>query len=261
MGIGQQSGNAKLRYHFFRIFGRDEPMSRSREPQSVSHIRDYASECDLLALDGLLGDLHRVVLDSEGSSLKAPHGEGVLRWISVIALTAGWAMSAMVSSGIYPDWGITALGLLLTGVIAITILALRSAMQTIREWRALEAETVGAVGRNMARWYETVCKVRKTYSYEQISFAKRYVSDVAAQARGRLSLFIGALEKVGIIPLLASTAVTLANFNKDGTIPLVWCTAAAVAGLFYCFAMRLVDIALMLERFALILEHAATNQR
>jgi hypothetical protein len=76
-----------------------------------------------------------------------------------------------------------------------------------------------------------------------------------------LSLFIGALEKVGVIPLLASTAIALANFNRDGTIPLVWCTAAVVAGLFYFFAMRLVDIAFMLERFTLMLEHAATNQR
>lgn len=35
----------------------------------------------------------------------------------------------------------------------------------------------------MARWYEMVYKIQHTYSSDQISFAKRYVSDVAVQAR------------------------------------------------------------------------------
>lgn len=111
----------------------------------------------------------------------------------------------------------------------------------------------------MARWYTAVCRIRKTYSSEQISFAHHYVSNVAAQARGRLSLVIGALEKVGVVPLLASAAVTIVNFNRDGILPIVWCTAAAVAGLIYFFALRIMDVSFMLERFALILNQAKEN--
>ncbi len=144
-------------------------------------------------------------------------------------LTVGWGLSVLASSGIYPKASIPALALLLIGVLTITILALRSTMRTVREWITMEATTIGAVGKNMARWYETVCNIPRTYTVEQISFARRYVTDVAAQARGRLALFIGALEKVGVIPLLATTAITLAGFYRYGTAPLVWCTAAAVA--------------------------------
>nr|WP_147299306.1 hypothetical protein [Cupriavidus taiwanensis] len=180
--------------------------------------------------------------------------------MSVIGLAAGWAISAGVSWGILSKGDNFALALLVLGAIATTMSALGAVLRTVREWKALEADTMGSVGKNMSCWYEAIGKIRTAYSRKQIVFAQGYVADVAAQARGRLSFFVGALEKVGVIPLLASTAVALANFSKDGAVPLLWCTAAAVAGLFYLLAMRLVDIAFMLERFALILKHATAEQ-
>lgn len=224
-------------------------------------MRDGVGGRDLLALDGLLKDLHKVVSDAEArSAASSSLAERLLRWASVIGLAGGWAISAGVSWGVFSYGGYLALVLLVLGAVATTVGALWSAFSAVREWRVLEVETVVSVGKNMSDWYDIVCKIRAAYPREQIVFAQSYVCDVAAQARGRLSLFVGALEKVGIIPLLASTAITLANFSKDGTVPLLWCTAAAVAGLFYLFAMRLADIAFMLERFALILKHATTGQ-
>jgi len=80
-----------------------------------------------------------------------------------------------------------------------------------------------------------------------------YVIDVVAQTRGRLSLFIRAVENVGIIPLLAWAAITLASFRRDGTVPLAWRTAAVGScPASFIFALHLVDIAYNLERFALI---------
>ncbi|WP_146208491.1 hypothetical protein [Cupriavidus plantarum] len=86
------------------------------------------------------------------------------------------------------------------------------------------------------------------------------MSDVASQFRGRLAFIIGAFDKVGAIPLIGTTAFALGNFNKGGTPYLMWCTAAAAAGLFYVIAMRFAEIAFTLERFALILDHAAAKQ-
>lgn len=233
-------------------------MTRSSESQRVSHIGNHTS---LLILDDLLDDLYRVVLESEAGSPKSPRCGSILRGVSAVALVVGWAMSVTASSSMYPNLSLLALGILLLGVFGITISGIWSAMRTVREWRTLEADTVKAVGRNMARWYDAICKIRKAYSYEQISFANQYVSNVATQARGRLSLVIGALEKVGVIPLLASAAVTIVNFSNDGTIPIVWCTAAAAAGLIYFFALRMMDVSFMLERFALILEQAAKDSQ
>ena len=234
-------------------------MSRPHRAHRPCPTPDDTTPPPWLALDGLLRDLHRVVQESEHPAAGPSVLERVLQGASVLGLTLGWGMSAVASSGLYRPASLPALALLLMGVLAITLLALGSTLSPIREWRTLEAQTMGAVGKNMARWYDMVCNIRHAYTAEQIVFARRYVIDVAAQARGRLSLFIGALEKVGIIPLLASTAITVAGFQRDGTVPLAWCTAAVVAGIFYFFALRLVDIAYTLERFALILEQAATT--
>ncbi|EYS82178.1 hypothetical protein CF68_17275 [Cupriavidus sp. SK-4] len=214
-----------------------------------------------LALDGLLHDLHRVVLESEPHAATPSALTRGLQGASLLGLSLGWGLSVVIASGHYRSASLLALALLLVGVLAVTALGLRSTVLTIREWKTLEAQTIGSVGKNMARWYETVRNIRHTYTAEQIAFARRYLVDVAAQARGRLSLFIGALEKVGIIPLLASTAITLAGFHTDGTVPVAWGTAAAVAGIVYFFALRLVDIAYTLERFALILEQAERHTR
>ncbi|KDP87818.1 hypothetical protein CF70_034460 [Cupriavidus sp. SK-3] len=149
---------------------------------------------------------------------------------------------------------------MLLGAIAAAVSAVGVVMSTVREWGEMESNTLDAVGENMSRWYGTISRIRATYSREQILFAQGYVSDVAVQARARLALFVGALEKVGIIPLVASVALTLANFFKSGSMPLLWFTAAVVAGVFYVLALRLVDIAFTLERFALILRHAIAEK-
>lgn len=126
----------------------------------------------------------------------------------MLGLGFGWALSVVVASGHYRSASYLALALLLAGVLAVTVLGLRFTVLTLREWKTLEAQTIGAVGTNMARWYATVCTIRQTYTAEQIAFARRYLADVAAQARGRLSLFIGALEKVSIISMTSTYPAT-----------------------------------------------------
>jgi len=82
--------------------------------------------------------------------------------MSVLGLGLGWGLLALAASGLYRPVSLPALALSLVGVLAVTLLALRST-------------------------------------------------------------------------LLASTAITLAGFYRDGTVRLAWCTAVAMAGIFYFF--------------------------
>lgn len=214
------------------------------------------------SIGGILSDLHRILVESHGDTSVSAQRRGAIYYVSLTGLIVGWGLSVLIWLGFFPQpvVGLAAVTIFSIGVVTTSVSAVPSAIQSIREWKSLETETITAVQKNVTRWHGAILHIRETYTHEQLSFAKRYVSDVASQLRGRLSLFIGALEKVGVIPMLATTAITLANFSKDGAIPLAWWTAAAVAGVFYLFALRLVDLAFTFERFALILDHAATKR-
>lgn len=74
--------------------------------------------------------------------------------------------------------------------------------------------------------------------------------------RSRIGLGIGALEKVGIIPLAASTLVALAKMYESSPFAVVWCAGALVLLLFYFGAMRILGAAQTIERLLLVLDHA-----
>lgn len=213
-------------------------------------------------IDGILADLHRAVIDSQADTSESSKRRGMIHYVGLTGLIVGWSLAVLSWSGLLPQLSValTAVVIFSIGVVAASFSAVPSVIRSIREWKSLETETITAAQKSIARWHGTIIEIREAYTHEQLSFVQRYVSHVASQLRGRLSLFIGALEKVGVIPLLATTAVTLANYSKDGTIPLAWWTAAAIAGLFYLLALRLVDLAFTFERFALILEHATAEQ-
>ncbi|CAG9186722.1 hypothetical protein LMG32289_06584 [Cupriavidus pampae] len=227
---------------------------------AAPHLRDHISDQGSPPIDGLLAELHRVVIEAQAESLESTKRAGLFHRLSVITLIAGWLATVLTSLGYSPQLAPWALLILVCGVVSTVILGAPSAIRSIREWRTLEADTIAAVGKNLARWHTAILHIRRTYTQDQLSFAKRYVSEVASQLRGRLAFIIGAFDKVGAIPLVGTTAFALANFNKGGTTYLWWCTAAAIAGLFYVIALRFAEVAFTFERFALILDHAAAKQ-
>lgn len=235
-------------------------MLNSHEPFATGLHHHALTEPASPPIDRLLADLHQVVIDSQSDSLGSAKSTGLLYRVSSLTLVAGWLATVLTSIGFYPKLAPWALTVLLCGIVSTVGLGAPSWIRAIREWKSLEADTVAAVGRNLARWHHAILQIRATYTHDQLTFSKRYVSDVASQLRGRLAFIIGAFDKVGAIPLIGTTAFALANFNKGGTPYVMWCTAAAAAGLFYVIAIRFAEVAFTLERFALILDHAAVKQ-
>lgn len=179
------------------------------------------------------------------------HVRNLSKVVGIGALVLGWGANTATTLLNIPIPIYAALGPLLVGVAATVIASISSAKSTVREWKTMETDVLRDVGRNMARWYETIRSVRRVYTPKPIRFAEDYFAAVAADARLRMAMFVGALEKVGLIPLLGTVAVTIAKFTGSDPFTLfLWYTAAAVAGIFY------VMIALALERFTVILRHA-----
>lgn len=110
------------------------------------------------SIDGLLADLHQVVIDSQADSLGATKSTGLLYRISVCTLKAGWLAAVLTSIGFYPKLGPWALGVLLFGIVSTVGLGAPSWIRASREWKSLEADIVAAVGRSVARWHKPFCR-------------------------------------------------------------------------------------------------------
>lgn len=217
-----------------------------------------AAGSDFLALDALMADLLHTRLEGfVESKEEVSHVRTMSKVVGIGALALGWAGNTATTLLKIPIPIYATLGLLLVGVVATVIASISSAKSTVREWKTMEADVLRDVGRNMARWYETIRSVRRAYTRKQIRFAEDYFAAVAADARLRMAMFVGALEKVGLIPLLGTVVVTIAKSTGSDPFSLfLWYTAAAVAGIFYVIALRFIEIALALERFTVILRHA-----
>ncbi|MCO4862859.1 hypothetical protein MKD38_14320 [Cupriavidus sp. WGlv3] len=213
---------------------------------------------DAFALDALMADLLQMRLEGfiEGNE-EISQVRALSKVIGIGALALGWVANTATTLLNIPISNYATLGLLLVGVVATVIASISSAKSTIREWKTMETDVLRDVGKNMARWYETIRSVRRVYTRKQIRFAEDYFAAVAADARLRVAMFVGALEKVGLIPLLGTVVVTMAKSTGSDPFSLfLWYTAAAVAGIFYVIALRFIEIALALERFTVILRHA-----
>ncbi|MCO4890901.1 hypothetical protein MKD50_16080 [Cupriavidus sp. WGtm5] len=222
----------------------------------AKHIHTAGS--DAFPLDTLMVDLLHTRLEGFAESQdEVSHVRALSKAIGIGALALGWAGNTATTLLKIPIPIYVTLGLLLVGVVATVIASISSAKSTVREWKTMETDVLRDVGKNMARWYETIRSVRRAYTRKQIRFAEDYFSAVAADARLRMAMFVGALEKVGLIPLLGTVVVTIAKSTGSDPYSLfLWYTAAAVAGIFYVFALRFIEIALALERFTVILRHA-----
>lgn len=210
------------------------------------------------ALMGELSGVVRAVTSDEVDS--TPRHQRVLLVVSLVGMALAWVTALFAERG-GPFWmAYVCLGSLVVGAAASIAYGVSTSRGFLKEWKTLEADMLDGAGKRMHLWYETISKLRGTYTPDQINFAQDYVCAVSAQVRSSLAYFIGALDKVGMIPLIGSVAVTLAKFFDNGQVPFIWMTAAAVAGIFYVIALRFVGITFTLDRLAVILKHAAKPQ-
>lgn len=140
-------------------------MLNSHEPFATGLHHHALTEPASPPIDRLLADLHQVVIDSQSDSLGSAKSTGLLYRVSSLTLVAGWLATVLTSIGFYPKLAPWALTVLLYGIVSTVGLGAPSWIRAIREWKSLEADTVAAVGRNLARWHNTILQIRATYTH------------------------------------------------------------------------------------------------
>lgn len=111
---------------------------------------------------------------------------------------------------------------------------------------------------------DLIHQLATSFEAHHLSYARAMYSNMARQIRERIGLLVGALDKIGIIPIAVTTYLSYAKAIKDGLTfgPFEWIGISFVC--LYLLAIRLTATAQWMEHVAEIYAHAykiQSNQR
>ena len=119
-----------------------------------------------------------------------------------------------------------------------------------------EIDALTGAEQRIAQRYRLAQRIGAEFDAKQIGFAKAYLQAGCQDVRSRIGMGVGALEKIGLLPLIASTLVALAKLYESSPFATFWCAGAVVLLLFYLGAMRILGATQTLDRLVLVLSHA-----
>lgn len=184
---------------------------------------------------------------------------------------AGWFGSGVIViglglAGIEKLWGVSqwlnyaSLALLAFSIVYLIYFVLTDGRTALRELRKLDEDVFTGIGISMEKRYSLCLDLRERYSEDQIRFAQAYLLESLAQARPRLASLVGPLEKVGIVPLVASAIVTFATTLSDKDFSFYWYSGVTIVMLMYFMAFRFFETAYAIQRASMLL-HAVQAGR
>jgi hypothetical protein len=105
---------------------------------------------------------------------------------------------------------------------------------------------------------DLIHQLATSFEAHHLSYARAMYSSMASQIRERIGLLVGALSKIGIIPIIVTTYLSYAKTIKDGLTfgPYEWIGISFVC--LYILAIRLTATAQWMEHVAEIYSHAYT---
>lgn len=141
------------------------------------------------------------------------------------------------------------------GSVIFTVFGTREILQGLKRFE-IDALTEAEV--RIAARFRLAQRIGAEFDAKQIKFAKAYLQAGCNDVRSRIGMGVGALEKIGLLPLGASTLVALAKMYESSPVATFWCIGALVLLLFYLGAMRILGATQTIERLVLVLSHAET---
>ena len=222
-------------------------------------MRSPTDTTNLLSAESPLAPLLSVLTDNNGAE---PPPSAIHQWSQWIALTN--LALCVLSLWIYVQWKIVFFGwivgaTLVVGVSAAAVFVLVGVKATWAEMRNFERAFLASVSSRLVERRAVVARIGSGFSRQDILFARDYLKSVAAHLRSRISLIVGALDKVGVLPLAVSAAITLLKLKEAGTVTVVWVAGTAVLAFFYMLSVHMLDAAYTVERFVVLLDHAAMH--
>ena len=182
------------------------------------------------------------------------------KWTFFVA--AGLLLAGAMAAGITYFWknpyvALAGLLALLGSTLVAVVYQMASALPDLVKLRNVEREVSSPLLAQFNDDMDLVNELSQTCEVHHLSYARESFILMARQLRERISLLVGAIEKVGIIPLAVTAYLSFTKAQKEGLVVfggVEWAFAAFI--FLYLFALRLSSTAQWMELVAGLYEQA-----
>lgn len=184
----------------------------------------------------------------------------------LLSLTSGLVViGAIVGAGAAYSgskfWELTALLLVFAAEISFIVYQLVSLIPDLLKLRNPERSFIAPYGEVFNDDVDLIAELASCHDEKHLRYAAQYFALSAEQLRTRIGLLVGAIEKVGLIPLGVTTYLSITKLAKEGAVfgGAEWFLLGLI--LFYLFSVRMGLVAQWLDRTALLFRAAVESKR
>lgn len=185
----------------------------------------------------------------------------VLFVVSVGSLAGGFLAVAAIQIWRENWLGYTALILLVVAMVGSVVFQLAIAFPVLRMLRHSEKSLSTPATQRFNYDIERITSLAKDFEQHHLDYARDRLALISEQLRSRISFLVGAIEKVGVLPLAVTGYFSAKNILADPKMTVAgieWAFVALIA--LYLMAIHLLLVSQQLERLVLIVKHAATKR-
>ena len=202
-----------------------------------------------------------VVLDRKTKSLRFRFYETtvqkVLFWSAGGSLALGGALGMVVYVWRSPAVALAALVLLFLASLLAAAYQISMILPELMKLKNVEREFSNPLVEEFNDDIDLITELARDYRTHHLKYAHESYSLMAAQLRSRISLLVGAIDKVGLIPLGITAYISGTKALKDGLIVfggIEWVLAGLV--LLYLLSLRMNGTAQWMGRMSLLYKQA-----
>lgn len=178
-------------------------------------------------------------------------------WLATVNLIIG-VVAAFLSYFLRSeDAAVAAVVALYTSSFLAVIYQALSAIPEFRKMRNVEREMSATLLEEFKNDIELINQLANLCEKRHLSYARSNYVLMAKQLRERIAILVGAIEKVGVLPLAITGYFSFVKLRKEALIGIggiEWILVGIL--IFYLFAVRMTATAQWMERIAEIYEHA-----
>lgn len=178
-------------------------------------------------------------------------------WLSVGGLGAGFILAFITYFWKYQFVVVAALiALLLSSLLAVAY-QVAAVLPELTKLRNIEREISNPLLIEFNNDLDLINELAQNYEPHHLSYAKTNYVLMAKQLRERISILVGAIDKVGAIPLAITGYLSFSKAQKEGFVALDGIEWILIAFLFlYLLALRMTLTAQWMEKVSEVYEQA-----
>jgi hypothetical protein len=183
-------------------------------------------------------------------------------WSSLICLIIGFVLGLAMQFWRSMPAGYVALGSLFLSMLLGLGYQLALTWPLVSKLRHSEKSLSHPIISEFNDDLDLIAELSRDFQPHHLEYAKDSFALMAEQLRLRIGLLVGAIDKVGVIPLAVTAYISGLKAVKDGVIvfsAVEWVWAAFI--LLYLLAVHMVSVAQQIDRIVLVYKQAMATQK